>query len=245
MAIINTSAFIWGIFVRFASGKIQSFNNKRYIYCLNIGQLKFHMDFAQKYNAQDPIDRYAKLPVRIFLDTNIVQYMSDFGEYIFENYLEGENLVDKRNLPLSPYLANEIEHLRELFLGIDRSPYHFALSLNVYEEVLRKKDGYLTAYFKDLWQYWQAVLWDMGDDAFTGLGEITVKKIKKDTSIASALSKKDFQVFCDAVELECHAILTCDKYRKRQDWIYDNYKIMVLSPSDLMRISGDFQPLWC
>ena len=202
-------------------------------------------DLAKRFNLLNFGERYEKIPTRIFMDTNIIQYLGTYGEFIFENYFEDDIFLDQRGEELSPFLINEINSLRILLLGIDRSPFHFAFSLNIYNEVQKKGDASLSSYFLDLYQYWQSIVWDLGNAAFSGAGKGHLRTVKTDTSIIGALSKKDFHVFCDAVELECNAILTCDKFRKRQNWIYDKYNIMVLSPTDLLEIMKDFQGLYC
>jgi hypothetical protein len=59
----------------------------------------------------------------------------------------------------------------------------------------------------------------------------------------SGLAKEDFRVLTDALLLECQAILTCDKSRNRQAWIAGKYWILILYPSDFLRIILDFQTL--
>jgi hypothetical protein len=46
--------------------------------------------FTDKHNAQDAKTRFDQIPGRIFLDTCALQYIQDFGEYIFDNYQEDE-----------------------------------------------------------------------------------------------------------------------------------------------------------
>ncbi|HYF32496.1 MAG TPA: hypothetical protein VD993_15335 [Chitinophagaceae bacterium] len=142
------------------------------------------------------------------------------------------------------FLFVQILALRQIFFAVERTPFEFAISVNVYEEIQRKNDFRLTQWFYDLWDYWQTVIWDQNGKAFTGQGKISALRLQQDDSIKNALSKPDFKIFTDAIELECDAILTCDKYRSRQDWIYKNYGIMVLFPSDLCELTKDFHSLW-
>lgn len=45
-------------------------------------------NLIDEYASFDTIKQFESLPGRIFLDTNVLQYLQDFGEYIFDNYNE-------------------------------------------------------------------------------------------------------------------------------------------------------------
>ncbi len=45
----------------------------------------------EQINAWDSFTQFNSIPGRIFLDTNVLQYLQDFGEYIFEHYRESED----------------------------------------------------------------------------------------------------------------------------------------------------------
>jgi len=201
---------------------------------------------VEAYNSMPISDRSEKLPRRIFLDTNVIQYLTDFGEFIFDNYLEDGRLITARGKEISEgtFLFNQIISLNKIFLGLDRTSMHFAISEYIYQEVQKKNDPHLTSYFSDLWQYWNSIIEGNGENAFKGYGKRKLARIQSDKSIIDGLSKSDFQVLCDALVLECDAILTCDKYRNRQNWIYNKYGIMVLYPSDFIAIIEEFQHLW-
>ena len=40
----------------------------------------------ERIKAGDSVTQFSLIPGRVFLDTNILQYLQDFGEYIFEHY---------------------------------------------------------------------------------------------------------------------------------------------------------------
>ena len=54
------------------------------------GKIVMKPSFTDKHNAQDAKTRFDQIPGRIFLDTCALQYIQDFGEYIFDNYQEDE-----------------------------------------------------------------------------------------------------------------------------------------------------------
>jgi hypothetical protein len=190
--------------------------------------------------------RFQRLPRRVFLDSNVIQYLSDFGEFIFDNCMEDASLITTRGkqIPEDTFLFNQLICLNRIFLGLDRTSIHFAISDFIYQEVQKKNDPKLTSYFSELRQNWNTIIEENGENALTGYGKRKMARIQSDKSIINGLSKSDFQVLSDALVLECDAILTCDRYRNRQNWIYDKYRIMLLYPSDFMEIIQDFQALW-
>ena len=95
-----------------------------------------------------------------------------------------------------------------------------------------------------MWEHWQTVIETYNGNAFSGQGELLSKQLQSDNSIKGAFSKKDFKIFCDAIELECNALLTCDKFRDRQSWVYKRYGLMILYPTDFIEITSEFQALW-
>ena len=50
----------------------------------------------ERIKTQDSLAQFNSIPGRIFLDTNVLQYLLDFGEYIFEHYREGEEYFQAR-----------------------------------------------------------------------------------------------------------------------------------------------------
>lgn len=136
------------------------------------------------------------------------------------------------------FLYNQLFSLREIVTPTTRLPYIFAVSPGVYKEIEVKQDKKLNCWFEDLWQYWQA-------NNHENVSSENASLFEHDHSIKGALSSADLKIFGDAITLQCDAILTCDKFRDRQEWLYNRYKIMVLYPTDLLEFIDDFRPLWC
>lgn len=179
---------------------------------------------------------YELPPKRIFLDTNVLQYLQDFGEFIFDNYQEkDEYLVSPkgRKILTSSNLYREIDALRMLLIGINRTNIEFAISQNTFEEVKKKRDNNYTRWFFEMWDYWQNILreYEYGED--TVLNPIKLQEFDDDRSLLGRLSKKDSKIIRDAISLDCGAILTVDKFRNLHTEINNKYKIMVLHPTDL------------
>jgi len=50
----------------------------------------------EQIKAQESDAQFNIIPGRIFLDTNFLSYLQDFGEYFFENYREREGYFQSR-----------------------------------------------------------------------------------------------------------------------------------------------------
>jgi len=51
----------------------------------------------EQIKTKDSYAQFNLIPSRIFLDTNVPQYLQDFGEYIFEHYRENEEYFRSGN----------------------------------------------------------------------------------------------------------------------------------------------------
>ncbi len=190
---------------------------------------------------------YESLPSRIFLDTNILQYLQDFGEFIFDHYQKNdEYLISPRGKKIltGTALFEEIETLRFLLLGIDRTNIEFAISESTFTEVQRKRDNSYTRWFFEMWDYWQNILQEYRDKIPSKSTELRLEKFDNDRSLLERLSMADAEVIRDAIFFDCHAILTSDKFRDFHEEINDKYRLMVLHPTNLLKLLKPFQALW-
>lgn len=187
--------------------------------------------------------KYEILPRRIFLDTNIVQYLNDYPDLVFEGFQEDILRTTKGKEILSgTHLHSQLSSLSTIFTPVTRIPYQFAVSENVFEEVKNKNDRSLENWFLELMSYWKS---SIDSTSFVGWGKRKLARAQGDYALQAGLSKKDFRILCDALLLECDCILTCDRYRNRNEWIHDKYRIMVLYPTDLVEMIMPFRALWC
>jgi hypothetical protein len=106
-----------------------------------IEQIKARVSYSQFNSIPVCVSRTGR-PGRIFLDTNALQYLQDFGEYIFEHYRESEEYFQARKgkIKKGTRLFNEIEALHDFFIGVNRAHFEFALSPSVYKEVSASGD---------------------------------------------------------------------------------------------------------
>ena len=148
---------------------------------------------VEQIQSQDALNRFHLIPGRIFLDTNILQYLQDFGEYIFDDYVESEDcfLSVKKTIRKGERLFNEIEALHDFFINVNRVHFEFALSEAVYREVMDKKDSHFQRWFNDVWGHWEAVVsgYEAGE-AVSPQAEKRYQKALADKSLSGSLSKK-------------------------------------------------------
>lgn len=200
---------------------------------------------SAKLTSKEP--DYELLPRRIFLDTNILQYLQDFGEFIFDHYQENDDyLISSRGkeIPTGTTLYKEIEALRFLLLGIDRTNVEFAISENTFDEVQKKQDTNYRRWFFEMWDYWQNILREYRGKIPSKSVELRLEKFSNDRSLLGRLSKADSEVIRDAIFFDCHAVLTADKFSTLHEEVNDKYKLMILHPTDLLKLIQPFQALW-
>jgi hypothetical protein len=190
--------------------------------------------------------RYVNIPHRIFLDTNVLQYLMDFGTYIFEHEREYDDkfVARKIDIKVGDKLYYEILALHDIFLAIEYSIYQFALSESVYKEVIQKGDNYFNQWFFDVWSHWESVLNDYsGIELFSKESEVRYKKALTDKSLLGSYSFKDQAILLDAIRFDCDTLLTVDKFSRDQYkriYVFDNYNLKILTPTDFMKLIESF-----
>lgn len=190
---------------------------------------------------------FESLPRRIFLDTNVLQYLDDFGEFIFDHHQKNEKYLissKRRKIRKGTSLYQEIKALRFLLLGIDRTNIEFVISESTFKEVQRKRDDGYTKWFFDMWDYWQSILQEHGDEIPSISTKLRLEEFDNDHSILERLSKADRKIIRDAISFDSNAILTTDKFKSIHKDINGKYGLMVLSPNDLWELLKPWQALW-
>lgn len=205
--------------------------------------------FIDNFNSQNVVSRFENLPQRIFLDTNALQYLQDFGKYIFENYRESRECFTSpkgKTISKDHPLYLQIIALHDIFININRTNLEFALSQSIFEEVIKKDDGHFIQWFYDVWDHWQSVLESYEDNPISKSAFGKYRKARIDKSLLGGLSEKDQKVVLDAIRFDCDALLTVDKFAKGnfQHFVYRKYGIMIVKPTDLFEIMKPFQALW-
>lgn len=180
------------------------------------------------------IFNFKNLPGRIFLDSNVLQNLQVYGEYVFDNV---EVHKDDKN-------AENIEALRNIFFVNQRANFEFALSNNSIKEVLEKKDKSYLQWAFDVLDHWICCINEyINSKAFSGKGKRLLQKLNEKQF--SYLSKKDKRLLFDAIILECDAFLTMDfKLWKNKKHIERKLGIKILQPFEYWNSLKHFARLW-
>jgi len=178
---------------------------------------------------------FESLPSRIFLDSNILQNLQKYGEYIWDNNIDIiDNIKERRN----------IIALHDIFSLNFRNSFEFALSQNSIKEVFDKGDKSYLQWAFDVLDYWMSCIDEYrNSEAFSGEGEKLLEKINEECF--NYLSKKDKALIFDAIVLECDAFLTMDiKVWKNRKHIESKLGIKVFQPYEYWEILRPFAALW-
>jgi hypothetical protein len=167
------------------------------------------------------------VPVRIFLDSNALQAIQDYGDAIFERQefvLHGRSGADR----------HDVDALCGIFIFVERGAFQFALSANSLREVADRGDpGYLQWAF-DVLDHWEASVGE-SRDAFVGSGQERVRLLH--SSRFGYLSRKDAALIRDAVLLESDTFLTLDrKLARNAVHISRELGLEVLRPPELWEV---------
>lgn len=207
-------------------------------------------NLIDEYASYDTIKQFENLPGRVFLDTNVLQYLQDFGEYIFDNYNEHDEeecfVCGKTTITKDDRLYGEIEALVQIF-GINvRTPFEIAVSDNTFLEVSGKRDSRFNQWFYDVLDHWQLIMSEYQDSPFSAESQAMYEKAKTDTSLLGSFSEKDQKIVLDAIKYDCDAILTTDfaKEKNKQRWVWDTYKLAIVTPSEFVKMIKPFVALF-
>jgi hypothetical protein len=180
-----------------------------------------------------------KVPRRVFLDTNVVNVVLDYGEAIHE-CMEIPEGLDSR-------LKEDIEALRGIFATGQRAFWQFAISPLTYREIIRTKNcsrrHELANWFFEIWNYWREFLHSA--DNLPSFSEAEEERLHLISSgILEVLpDMNDRVLLCDAVVYRCDAFCTIDwstilRYREK----LQDLPMRILTPKewwDMIRIWAD------
>lgn len=149
----------------------------------------------------DPVQAWASLPCRIYLDTCTLQAIDNYGGVIWE---------EEPFVPLGPAHATEdfkreIEALRMIFLVNERAMFEFVVTPATLREVHGRNDRRYTRWVNDLRDTW--LIQSAGE-------EMRPWGRKFDQPTFGMISKKDRILLQDALDLRCDAFLTMEKETK-------------------------------
>ena len=149
---------------------------------------------------------FEAIPGRVFLDTNVVNLILDYGEQIHEDI----EVPD----PCSMQVQRDIEALASIFLTGQRATWQLAISPHTYREVSATTNpsrAYeLERWFFEIWHYWREFLYsDTALPSFSQAEETRLQLLASGT-LDVLTDVSDRVLVCDAVVYKCDAFCTRD-----------------------------------
>lgn len=165
----------------------------------------------------------AWIPNRIFLDSNCLQALHDYGGTIFEH-------EEAQPVGRSGAAVDDVRALEGLFVFVDRGAFEFMLSSGSLVEVSASSDPAFRRWGYDVLDHSDACLGPR--DALSGEGVARARLV--DGTAFSYLSAADRRLIREAVELECDTFLTIERRLPRnQDHLWKWLRLLVLRPPQL------------
>jgi len=146
------------------------------------------------------------LPFRIFLDTNVVNFILDYGSCIFEGEEPPESL--------SEVDLADLKALHLIFLTGERAQWELAVSPLTFQEISQttdlKRRRDLESWFGEVWCYWRSFF---AEDQ--NLNDVYVQEIELELASSPLLQcfpdESDRALICHAIAYRCDAFCTRDR----------------------------------
>jgi hypothetical protein len=168
------------------------------------------------------------IPVRIFLDSSILQTLQAYGEFIYENF----ELDAGDRILRDPAGADKLEALRCIMEVGQRAQFEFALSDNSFTEVRARGDARYLLWAYDVLAYCEECLASAPSRAVNPNAVAAI-----DTSSYNYLGSGDRALLRDALLLGCDSFLTMEnRLPKNADHIRRTLGIRVLTPIDMWEL---------
>lgn len=165
--------------------------------------------------------------MRIFLDTCTLQFIYDYGSYIFDNdrSVIGEAIREYPNGERNLKALHDILQVN----SAGAPSFSFVLSESSIVEIRSRREYGYTQYAFDVLDTWQITVAEQGEEAFSGDGRRWARKLQQDQF--EYLSDEDRQLIADALRLECDVFLTTEeKLPKHADHLNSELPLDVLRP---------------
>ncbi len=180
-------------------------------------------------------------PRRVFLDTNIVNFILDFGEQIHENAPISESLGKRE--------SSDIEALQGIFNTGSRALWQLAISPHTFQEIIRTKDSNrqkkLGNWFIDIWAYWHSIIEEHSDLPDFIESENLRIKLLADGSLDCFEDIVDRVLICDAIIYRCDLFCTRDwsTILRFRDSLND-LPIKIVTPTEWWKVIEPYSAIW-
>jgi hypothetical protein len=184
-------------------------------------------------------DKLIDIPGRFLFDTNVVNLVLDFGEFI----VDGGEFPDDQ----PPALTADLIALKGIFSTGQRAAWQIAISPITYAEIARTAGDLrrrsLNNWFNELWLYWREIFNEEGlsDDAATS----SERQILQSGSLATLPDDADCALIAHAIAYECDAFCTRDQktiLRHRHKLV--GLPLKIVSPAELWLEIKPYAAMW-
>jgi len=179
------------------------------------------------------------IPGRVLLDTNVVNFILDWGEAIHD----GGEIPPQ----VSAQDAEDILALRDIWLTGQRASWQLAISPLTYDEVSATTDpvrrAALEGWFGELWLYWRELFdqYQLSDDHADSLA----RQLVPSDILAALPDLPDRALLAHAIAYKCDAFCTRDRktilrHRDKLTLV----PIRVLTPTEWWAAVSGYAGLW-
>ena len=182
-----------------------------------------------------------EIPGRAFLDTSSLNFILEYGEYIFDGV--------KPSQKLSKRIIADIDAFYNIFLTGKRATWQLAVSPFAYKEVIGTQNPtrrhYLENWFMDVWNYWLGII--DGDKDLPSFIEAEHTRIYLLSSgVFDVLTDvEDRLLICDAIVYKCDCFCTRDwKTILRKRNRLKSLPIKIITPTDWWGMIKPYAGLW-
>ncbi|MEE9251910.1 MAG: hypothetical protein V3U74_00955 [Thermodesulfobacteriota bacterium] len=182
-----------------------------------------------------------EIPGRVFLDTSALNFILDFGEYIFDGSPKPDELNQR--------IRNDIDALYNIFLTGQRASWQLAISPFTYTEITNTKDikrrESLNSWFMDVWYYWLDIV--SGYNELPSLEEAECERDKLlSTDILDALPNyEDRILICDALVYKCDCFCTRDWHTILKHRTYLSFlPLKIVTPNEWWKLIEPYSRIW-
>jgi len=170
-----------------------------------------------------------QIPYRVFLDTSVVNFILDYGEYIHNGVPYPEDASER--------IISDIEALYNIFLTGQRAPWQLAVSPSTFKEVIStnapSRRFHLENWFLEIWDYWRNIV-ASNYDLTNSIEAEDIRINLLASGVLDILSDiGDRLLICDAIVYKAQCFCTRDwntilKYREH----LKNLPIKIVTPKE-------------